>query len=328
MSSTLRPVSLQTVLVAATIAMAACGGSGTKTDTTPTANVTADGKTAITALEMTIKGGFAYVYENEQLEIGFLNRSAYACDSTVTATTTVGTVLRVTGGTITSSNPPPTKEFDLQGTVVTFPGMNANGIVTALGVGRPNAPFKPATPSVEANWRDLKWVPYLRPNYPGSINANWRTLSVVDGRVVLTDGTIKGGKPSDIGATNGVYRFRRASDSMTFDQAITDRTLYNGRLPGTQIVINLTKGSATTQVVVVPPSAGQPVSLVLEGKHDSGPAMATITHLCGLYELFDPVPPVNQRLIPTLLSSVTGLPCAVTGTGGCNPGAYCPGEWF
>ena len=329
MRSTFDPRRLQAIVVAATAAATACGGSGTTTGTPPATGAGGgSGGTAMTVVEMTVVGGFAYVYENQQVEIGFLNRSAYACDPSVTSTTTVGTILRVTGGTITSSNPPPTKEFDLQGTVVTFPGMDPNGSVTALGVGRPNAPFKPTNPVPEANWRDLKWVPYVRPSYPGSLNVNWRTLPVVDGRVVLTEGTIKGGKPSNIGATNGVYRFQRASDSVTFDQAITDRTLYKGQLPGTQVVINLIKGGTTTQVVVVPQTAGQPVSLVLEGKHDSGPATATITHQCGFYELLDPVPPVNQRLIPTLLNAVTGLPCTTTGTGGCNPGAFCPGEWF
>ena len=279
----------------------------------------------MTAVEMTVHGGFAYVHDNQQLEIGFFNRTAYACDTTVTAPTQVGTLLSVTSGTITSPNPPSTNQFDLQGTVVTFPGMDASGSVTALGVGRPNAPFHPANPGTEANWRDLKWVPFVRPNYTGSINANWRTLPIVDGRVVLTDGKITGLKPSDIGATNGVYRFQRTSDTLTFDQAVTDRTIYKVQLPGTQVVINLTKGGTTTQVVVVPRGAGQPVSLVLAGKHDSAAATPTITHQCAFYELLDPVPPTNQRFIPTLIDAATGVPCL---PGGCNPGAYCPGEWF
>jgi hypothetical protein len=276
----------------------------------------------MTRLEMVVHGGFAYVYDNQHLEIAYLNSTTGAC-----AVNQLGTVLKVLAGKITSPSPPATMEYDLKGTVVTFPGMDANGSVIALGVGRPNSPFKPTNPGTESNWRDLKWVPYVRPNYSNSLNENWRTLPLVDGRVVLTDGRITGGAPSDLAATNGMYHFQRTlAGGVSFDQAITDRTLYSVQLAGSQVVINLTKGSTTTQVVIVPPGAGQPIKLVLQGRHDSSPATPTIAHFCAFYELMDPVPPMNERLIPTFISTATG---SGSGSGGApSPGAFCPGDWF
>lgn len=317
MSSTSRRMWFLMIGAAASAAVAACGGSSGPTSSPGSA------VPATTRVEMVVKGGFAYVYENQQLDIAYLNSTTGPC-----TVTQVGHRLRVTDGQITSPNPPATKEFDLQGTVVSFPAMKPDGSVTALGVGRPNTPFHPVNPGSEPSWRDLKWVPYVRPNYSGSVNENWRTLPVVDGRMVLTDGKITGGQPGDLGATNGMYRFQRASDTLTFDQAITDRTLYSVQLPGSQVVINLTKGGTTTQVVIVPPGAGQPVKLALVGLHDNSPATPSIAHFCAFYELMDPVPPMSQRLIPTFINPTTGLPCTGTTTCGPDPGAFCPGEWF
>ena len=325
MSSTSRCVLLLTVVAAVGAGAVACGG-GSSGPGVGAGGGTLGAAAPTTVLEIVAHGGFAYVYEDQHLEIAYLTSTTGPC-----TVTQLGTTLEVAagGGRITSSNPPADGVFNLQGTVVTFPGMDPSGSVVALGVGRPNAPFHPAHPDVETNWRDLKWVPYVRPNYPGSINTNWRTLPLIDGRLVLTDGKIVGGGPSDQGATSGMYRFRRTSDTLTFDQAITDRTKYSVRLPGVQVVVNLTKGGTTTAVTIAPSSSGQPVKLELKGKHSSSASSATIAHFCAFYELLDPVPPMGERFIPTFIDPATGLPC-VTGTPGCqpSPGAFCPGDWF
>jgi hypothetical protein len=78
MSLTSRGEWVLTIVLAASVAVAACGGSSTPTVTGPaTGPGSGTVTTAMTAVEMTVNGGFACVCDNQQLEIGFLNRTAH-----------------------------------------------------------------------------------------------------------------------------------------------------------------------------------------------------------------------------------------------------------
>ena len=102
MCSTLRNVWFLAIVGAASAAAAACGGGSSGPAVAPigAGAIPAPAATPATKVEMTVKGGFAYVYDNQQLEIAFLKRTAFKCDPSVTNAVRIGTVLTVTSGTI------------------------------------------------------------------------------------------------------------------------------------------------------------------------------------------------------------------------------------
>src|SRR5512145_2080818 len=80
---------------------------------------------ALTSLEIEIDGGFAYVVTQPEnrLEIAFL------ADTNVAGCTIdqLGTDLMILAGTLVEpAAPPPGGKFDLEGAVVTFPGLEAS----------------------------------------------------------------------------------------------------------------------------------------------------------------------------------------------------------
>jgi hypothetical protein len=284
-------------------------------------NVSPTSVQATTPLTIQIKGGFRYVNSpaQHQLEIAFMKDTMGAC-----MVHQLGVELSVKDGEIVvPATPPADMTFDPGGAVVTI-GDNAAEPLTVVRGAQPSAPFHPASTATDADWSDLRWVPSLDSLYPASkLNANWRTM--VDGRVVLTHGTLVAAKPSDDVAVNGVFTFSRASDGATFTQALTDRTTYTGQVPGDRVIINLPGARSGISRIEIKPVGGRPVLLLLTGTHDqAAPVLKpgdTINHYCAFYELLSPVPPMNERMMPKYMGDpskpLLGQP---------SPGAYCPGE--
>jgi len=282
----------------------------------------------VTRLVMNVTGGFKYAYSEagHQLEIAFLKDTPGDPNKGECYVHQLGVELTVKeGDIIVPAAPPADKKFDPAGAVITFDGATtAKPLNVARGT-RPQAPFQPLSRNTDADWMDLSWVPSIQFFMPESTLAeNWR--SKADGRVVLTQGTLLGAKPSDDAAVNGVWDFTRKSDGAKFRQAATDRTVYTTEIPGDRIVINLANAkSGITRIEIKPTSTSRPVNLLLVGRHMEAAAQLhvgeTITHFCAFYELLSKVPPMNERFLPVFAGDpskpLQGQP---------TPGAYCPGE--
>jgi hypothetical protein len=308
-----RRASLMT-LVAMTVCTAACQSCRQPAPTSVQAT---------TPLTILITGGFRYVNSpaEHQLEIAFMKSTTGAC-----MVHQLGVELAVKDGEIVvPATPPASMSFDPGGAVVTI-GDNAAEPLTVVRSGQPVAPFQPLNPSLstDADWTDLKWVPSLDPFYPGNkLNPNWRQM--VDGRVVLTHGTLVAAKPSDDVAVSSVFTFTRPSDGATFTQALTDRTTYTGQVPGDRVIINMPGARSGITRLEIKPIGGRPVTLLLTGIHDlAAPKLKpgdSINDYCAFYELLTPVPPMNQRMLPKYMGDPS-KPLA----GQPSQGAYCPGE--
>jgi len=290
--------------------------------TAPTPRVTAS-----TDLQIEIYGGFAYVptRPDNRLEIAYLE------DTNVPGCVVhqLGVDLMVVGGTIVEpANPPATKMFDLESAVVTFPDLeSANLPLTANRGPRPGSPYHPANPNNPPEWEDLQWVPGISPDVPNSsLNPDWRTL--VDGRIVLRGGTIKGLLPSDVVVKDSIFEFRKGA-APVYSQAITDRTNYTVKVPSDRVTMLLSNAKSGVTRIVVTPAANQPVSLKLIGRHaaqtpGSLPPGTPIPDFCAFYQLLQPVPPPSDWLIPHLASPAPGP----GNLGKPSPGPFCPGDWF
>ncbi|HWW86430.1 MAG TPA: hypothetical protein VNZ26_22705 [Vicinamibacterales bacterium] len=281
-----------------------------------------------TTLELTSQGGFAYVSspDSKTVEIAMLKSTTGEC-----TVPQLGAKLRVDDGRIVEPSGAGAT-FDPGGAVITFEGTGNNG-VTLVGPGRPDTP-RPDNPTT-SDWHDLKWVPDTRPSYSSNpLNPNWRSMT--DGRIVLTQGTLTAEPPSAPGAVVSTWKFKRTSDSTSFEQAITDKTHYSVHLSSNQVVINLVgaRSSATpSRIVVEPLDKRRTVALTLIGTHDpNAPQIGVgdpLKDFCAFYELLLPVPPMSERLIPFFLGPYPQQTAPSTpppGNGG-SPGAYCPGDW-
>ena len=279
---------------------------------------------AATRLEIESFGGFAYVPSSvdNQLEIGFLRTSsAEGCN-----VPQLGVDLLVVEGNVTAAPPTPTpNKFDVSNAVITFPALEgASGVLTANRGGRP--PDRPTNPNAPSEWENLRYVPDVNKELttPGSLNPNWRTM--VDGRLVVKGGTLKGLPPSLAGVRNRVFEFRNADNSRRFTQAVTDMTHYTVQIPANEVVIRLQAASGTQEIRVAPRNPGRPVKLRLMGRHDESSDIRDdqqIHHFCAFYQLLQPIPPQNLWLLPRLVPAT-----ASGGVGQPSPGRFCPGDIF
>jgi hypothetical protein len=178
-------------------------------------------------------------------------------------------------------------------------------------------------PGNPAHWEDLTFVPSLTAEHENTtINRDWRMM--VNGRLLLRGGTLKGMPPSFNRVRNDGFDFKESGTSK-FEQAVTDRVLYVVDVPGPNIEIELSEAeSGLTRIVIAPAAPGQAVRLRLAGLHD--PNMggfvtgAELKDHCAFYSLLQPIPPPEKWLRP---HHVPG-----TGPFGTTPGYFCPGDWF
>jgi hypothetical protein len=313
------------------LSLAAVGAASTIACTNPFCN---------TSLELTAHGGFAYVYDpqTKMVEVAFMK----SVDEDGCKVDQVGVELKIDEGKILEPlGHSPT--FDVSNSVITLEGADNSG-VTLIGSGRPTAPFHPADVTKDEHWQDVKWVPDT--GYPATGGArpalvsDWRT-SKVNGRMVLTQGIMQAGKPSDGAALLGTWKFHKESDpggtdSKAFEQSISDRVNYRVTLSGKKVVINLSGGSVP-RIVVKPSEKRGTVGVMLIGKHPPQTPVEfkvgdPITHFCAFYTLLQNPPAADQRLIPHFggIPSTSTVAKNIVGSGGGGsptPGAFCPGDW-
>jgi len=290
------------------------------------ANVARPQQDVNTTVDMTILGGFTYVHStaNRTYEVAYLNQvKKETCD-----VPRLHVTLKVINGTITSPSPPPNKTFDLNGAVVTFSGSSPSGTASGNGPGTLSGSDQPTDPDDPTKWEDLKYVPNIFRKFPGSpIASNWRTLPVVNGRVVLTNGTLKGGKPTYPEAVRALWDFKKlnASGAPDFTQAVTNETLYRTTLPGASLTITLTRTTGTTAIVIASNSGH--VELSLHGSHPGAPptlpAGAPDKDFCAFYEILQSPPAVADRLLPHFVPAAA----PTGGTVSPLPGPLCGGDF-
>jgi hypothetical protein len=299
-----------------------------------------------TDLELESVGGFAYIHSRgaPEVNVAFL-KSVDVADCKVEQ---LGVELMVVSGVVTSvtGGPDPTlppalkRRFELQRATVRFPDLAKSS--HPLVVNRSRRPTGPFGPGQATEWADVRWVPGIRYNvgttsgqptadYPQStLHPDWPNM--VDGRVVLSNGTMSAGHPSDVAVQDSIFEFKTPGGTgPSYKQAVTDSTVFRARVPSNQIVINLTGAASTvTQIVIQPTEAGRAVRLKMKGRHAEQtppvlPIGEPVHHYCAFYQLLDPIPAHNLQLIPQLFSG----PIASSTLGGQpSPGAYCPGEWY
>jgi len=281
---------------------------------------------ATITLDMTIIGGFTYLYSTQRkvFDVVYLNEVTNGeCHVIKTDVR-----LKVLDGTIASPSPPPAdNSFGLDGAVVTFENP-ATGSATGRGPGDINTQNHPTNPDNQEEWADLKFVPNVFQKFPGhSVDPNWRNLPVVNGHVVLSSGTLKGAKPTDPTAVPEIWDFKKknAPGPPLFSQAMTNETLYSTKLSGASVTITLTRGANVTTVVVTPNN--HHVQLSLTGAHDDAPlnppAGTPVDDFCGYYELLTPPLAVADRLLPHSTQPVT----PPNGPTQPVPGPLCGGDY-
>ena len=316
------------VVVLLTLGLSACRGC--RPPPPPAGPGSGEGPGGSVDLQIEFYGGFAYVptLAENRFEVAYLESTSVS-DCTVKQ---LGTDLQVVEGRIVEpANHDGSGRFNLERAVVTFPALESASIPLVVPRGqRPTTPpFKPANPSNAAEWEDLKWVPNVREELKSSLNPDWRTL--VNGRLVLRGGRVKGLHPSDVVVRDSEFEFRRKNGTPAFRQAITDRVQYDVRLPARQVELLLSGAtSKTTRIVVAPESPGRPVILKVIGKHTEHtgeplPIGSEIRDYCAFYQLLQPIPPSTDWLLPTYLGNSAP---AGTGKGQPSPGPFCPGDFF
>ena len=209
------------IVLLLTLGLSACRGCR---PTPPAGSGPGPGEGAAGSVDLQIEfyGGFAYVptLAENRLEIAYLE-STNVADCSVKQ---LGTDLQVIEGRIVEpSTPEASNRFNLDRAVVTFPALESGSIPLIVPRSqRPmTPPFKPANTSRAAEWEDLKWVPNVREELKSSLNPDWRNL--VNGRLVLRGGRVKGLHPSDVVVRDSEFEFRRKDGTPAFRQAITDR---------------------------------------------------------------------------------------------------------
>ena len=182
----------------------------------------------------------------------------------------LGTDLQVVEGRIVE---PATQEasnrFNLDRAVVTFPALESGSIP----LDRATWPTGHDAPVQAGEHEQRRGVgrSEVGPQRPrrarkSSLNPDWRNL--VNGRLVLRGGRVKGLHPSDVVVRDSEFEFRRKDGTPAFSQAITDRVQYDVRVPARQVELLLSGAtSKTTRIVIAPESPGRPVILKVIGKH-------------------------------------------------------------
>ena len=289
-------------------------------------------------LEITIDGGFAYIRSGANtLNIAYLEDFKYtgANDANPeTAASTVfcdvpqmGTELQVAAGTIETPSPAPAMvKFDVKGAIITFPALASSP--APLGANRPARPatpppFKPADPSLDSQWNDLRFVPSLLAEHGAKLHPKWRGM--VNGYMVLRGGSLKAVKPDRY--AGHTFNFRRGKEA-GFEQAITDRTVYTVNVPAGRIEIELAEADSGLGKIVVKPDGTNTVRLKLTGLNQTtakGPDVGEpLAEHCTFYQLFNPIPQPHLWLRPYVVAAPTGTRVMVPHT----PGFFCPGDWF
>jgi hypothetical protein len=294
--------------------------------------------TSTIALDMVAQGGFVFVNTpaDHKEEIGFMKEwTAPSC-----TVPHLDTTLVVDKGTVTDPpGAPPSPSYTITGAEVTIADStpSANQAMMVVGLGKPSAPFYPSSTDTDDGWKNMEWVPNVSANGPSNrLASDWRTK--VNGRFVLTNGTLQGGQPSDVAAKHGTWEFKSTNQPTTvaFKQAITDRVRYHVDLPDADVVLKLSGApSGTPASITIRPSGGK-VSLVLMGGHPSTappsiPVGARIDHFCAFYQLMDPVPAPGDWLYPHFAGLNPGTQVQTgsgSGPSSANPGFYCPGDSF
>lgn len=298
----------------------------------PPTNATATSAEQTITLKMRIFGAFTYVHSNarKDVQIAYLN----AVSSGSCAVSKPRVTLRVVKGTITAPSPAPAnKSFDLDGAVVTF-ALGLPGGLTQTGPGIVNSHDHPGNPDDDAQWIDMKWIPNVFAQYVGNpIHPNWSTLPVVNGRVVLTGGSLSGHKPTDPAATHGMWEFKKPqTPSVAFSQAMTNAVDYDATLHGSVVVINLTRAGNNVIKIDIAPENGE-VRLALLSEHLDAPATipvgTSIHHFCAYYQLLTTPPTDAEQLLPYYAGpqSTATAPPAVTSSNSPIPGPLCPGDY-
>jgi hypothetical protein len=288
----------------------------------------------VTGVSMTIQGGFAYINSTTENKISLAFMKSYdltAADNTCQVTQR-GVDLLVDDGDVlepvgwNSANP-----FDPTGAVVTISAVYIGNSDPRRPTGGPS-PADPANGDLDGQWHDTRYVPSVSTYFQGNpLNSNWPTL--VDGYFELTQGTLAGGKPTDVAVRHGDWQFKTGpAASPVFNQALTDITTYSTNVLGNEITINMPGAHAGVTKVRVRSSMNRPIHLVLMGKHALGTPTTInqgdpIDHFCSFYQLMNPVPPMSTWLIPRF-GGVVGATGATGATGSGTPGAFCPGDGF
>jgi hypothetical protein len=295
--------------------------------------------TPVTKLRIDTTGGFAYVSPpagNNRLEIAYLNDWRHAEDvdgdgrpDEVCNVVQMGTRLKLTKGSIASHEPasfplPPSREFNLDKAVVTFPALDAANIPLTVGhTGWPSSNSSPGNPNNEADWKDM--VPNLREHHAGTtIAPNWRDL--VNGRLVLPGGHIKATIPSSPIFRQARFDFK-AGNNVKFRKAMTDKTIYTVDVPAATLVVHFSGAASGLTKLVIQPQ-GNNVELTLTGLHDGSPIPgngAPLTDFCTFYQLLQPRPSGRDFLVPHYVAASTG---GGGGGGSPSPGFFCSGDWF
>jgi len=287
-----------------------------------------------TDLNMTIQGGFAYISDKNtaKVSLGFMKSYNVNTDANVCQVTQVGLDLYVDDGDILEpAGWLNTTPFDPRGAVVTIsaPLFLSTADPRRQG-GQPN-PTDPVNGDLDTQWQDSRYVPSVSTFFQGNpLSANWQTA--VDGYFELTNGTLSGGKPSDMAIRHADWRFRKDSDSASapvFNQALTDVTTYATRVFGYEITINMPGATAGVTKVRVRSSGGRAIHLILAGRHEMNTPTGyndddPIKHFCIYYQLMDPIPNKSTWLIPHYKGAAG--PSGSQGSG--TPGAFCPGDGF
>lgn len=306
-----------------------------------------------TKLIVEVTGGFVYVPESTRhFSIGYLNDVRLTEDQdtngdnvidknnvVVCEVDQIGTELMVVRGNITVAEknvpvtPPPTKTFNLDRAVLTFPALEtANIPLDDTRQAWPPTPVKPADPNDEKQW-ELKYVPGAKEHHPGTTISNgWPGL--LNGRMVLRGGKIRATYPSDPLIQHTDFEFRKSGASLG-RAALTDKTIYEVDVPGTSIEI-LFGNSATsgfTRIVLEPATAGAAVKLRLRGMHamNTPPSYANgdeLKDFCSFYSLVEPRPKSKDWLTLHYMAPAT-LPASASLVGGGqpSPGFFCNGDF-
>jgi hypothetical protein len=287
-----------------------------------------------TQLEFELRGGFAYVHTPPQntVEVAYLKPT----DVAGCKVPQPGTNLNVIRGTIVSVEPAGTpiasRSFDVGGAIIRLANGESTGGPISTKPGHPPAPTQPADTNSEVEWSDTKWLPYVSPDYPtSSLNPDWPNM--VDGRLVLKGGRFTGASPSKVAARDLVWEWRNPDGDTPYQQSISDTARYKAIIKGDSITLTFTGArSGLTKLVIKPLTAGEPVVLQLEGKHDMTSTTpidvgGKIDHFCAFYQLMQPTPPLNKQYLPYLVG-VLGPSGATSGGGSGSPGYYCPGDSF
>jgi hypothetical protein len=292
-----------------------------------------------TRLVIEITGGFAFVPTPSQhlLEVAYLNDvQLKEGGAPVCTVDQLGHEMQILRGIIvdvdhTTNQPAPeSNKFDLDRAVVEFPALaSANIPLTfnrdAWGTDPPT-PTGPADPDNESHWHNLRYVPSILRAGQHALRKDWQ--EVVNGRLVLQGGDVRGTFPSDPAMKRAKFEFRE-NGTPRFTMSVIDKVIYTVDVPGTTIELlfgnNATQGYRRLEIA----PQGNMVRLAVRGIHadDDGLTLGMtreLTDHCAFYSLLQKVPPSSTWLRPFYISNQL----LANGDPQPSPGFYCNPDWF